>query len=170
MSGRMVPAMTLITGSVPPENRGTFMGLSSCLQQYSSSIASLIAGAIVVKDSEGHLHHFAVNILKPGISIVDYTKKHFFSKEFFNSIVNELKSNLASAFFELTNVDNTNGLENLIDRWEKLLVLSKQHDLSYVYWLKYVPEVLEIVKNLYNSKIQDRDITESQSSPGEFSL
>jgi len=102
--------------------------------------------------------------------IVDYNKKHFFSSEFFNSIVNELKSNLASAFFELTNVDNTDWLKNLIDRWEQLLVLSNQHDLSHVHWLKYVPEVLEIVKNLYNSKIQDRVITGSQSSPGEFSL
>jgi predicted MFS family arabinose efflux permease len=60
MSGRMVPAMTLVTGSVPPEHRGTFMGLSSSLQQYSSSAASLIAGAIVTKDSAGHLLNYPI--------------------------------------------------------------------------------------------------------------
>jgi predicted MFS family arabinose efflux permease len=59
MSGRMVPAMTLVTGAVPPEHRGTFMGLSSCLQQYASSAASLIAGAIIVKDAgSGHLLNY----------------------------------------------------------------------------------------------------------------
>lgn len=60
MSSRMVPAMTLVTGAVPPENRGTFMGLSNCLQQYSSSLASLIAGHIITKDPAGHLVNFPV--------------------------------------------------------------------------------------------------------------
>ena len=102
--------------------------------------------------------------------IVDYNKKHFFSEEFINLIVGELQTNLTSALSELTNADNTEWLKNLIDRWEQILVLSKQHDLSYLHWLKYVPETLKIAKDLYESKIQGRNITESQSSPGEFSL
>jgi hypothetical protein len=39
-------------------------------------------------------------------AIADYNKKHFFSQEFFNLIVNELKTNLQLAFDNLNSCDN----------------------------------------------------------------
>jgi hypothetical protein len=50
--------------------------------------------------------------------IADYNKKHFFSKEFFNLVTNELKINLTSAFNEL---DLCNNYTDWVNRWEELL-------------------------------------------------
>ncbi|MEQ1878995.1 MAG: MFS transporter [Bdellovibrionia bacterium] len=58
MGGRMIPAMTMMTSTVPPEKRGSFMSLTNCVQQITSGIAASTAGYIVVKDAEGHLLHF----------------------------------------------------------------------------------------------------------------
>ena len=55
--GRMIPAMAMITSSVKPQNRGSFMSISSSVQQLSAGLASLIAGAIVV-DSGGALDNY----------------------------------------------------------------------------------------------------------------
>jgi DHA1 family inner membrane transport protein len=49
--GRIIPAMAITSATVSPKNRGSFMSLQSCLQQISLSLASLLAGWIVVKDS-----------------------------------------------------------------------------------------------------------------------
>ncbi|HEX2205166.1 MAG TPA: MFS transporter [Longimicrobium sp.] len=46
-SGRMVPAMALITGSVEPARRGAFMSVNSAVQQGSAGLASLLAGMVV---------------------------------------------------------------------------------------------------------------------------
>lgn len=59
ISGRMVPATTMISSSTAPEHRGSFMSISTSTQQLSAAVASTIAGLIVVKDSAGHLEHFA---------------------------------------------------------------------------------------------------------------
>lgn len=58
MSGRMVPAITLVTGTVPPQKRGSFMAVSSSLQQFTSAGASFIAGLVVIKNADGHLLHY----------------------------------------------------------------------------------------------------------------
>lgn len=57
--GRMIPAMALITGTVEPRNRGSFMGIQSSVQQIAAGVASLVAARIVVQDSQGHLLHYA---------------------------------------------------------------------------------------------------------------
>jgi predicted XRE-type DNA-binding protein len=51
-------------------------------------------------------------------AIAEYNKKHFFSKEFFNFVINELKTNLTTAVEELELCDNYTGW---INRWRKLL-------------------------------------------------
>lgn len=56
--GRMIPAMALITGTVEPRNRGSFMGIQSAVQQVAAGLASLIAARIVVQDAAGHLLHY----------------------------------------------------------------------------------------------------------------
>lgn len=81
MGGRMVPTMTLATGSVLPQNRGMFMSLSSALQQFAAATAAFIAGQVVVKTSDGHLEHynrvgfFAVTLTLFAIGIV-YLLRH----------------------------------------------------------------------------------------------
>jgi len=55
MGGRIVPAQTLATSSVPPEQRGSFMSLVSCFQQLASAFAAMIAGSVIVKSSGGQL-------------------------------------------------------------------------------------------------------------------
>ena len=58
MGGRMVPTITLATGSVLPQYRGMFMSLSSSLQQFAAAFAAFIAGQIVVRTSGGRLEHY----------------------------------------------------------------------------------------------------------------
>ncbi|PIQ23714.1 MFS transporter [bacterium (Candidatus Blackallbacteria) CG17_big_fil_post_rev_8_21_14_2_50_48_46] len=58
--GRIIPAMALITGTVSPQRRGSFMSIQSSVQQLSAGVASLMAGMIVFKDAQGHLEHYGV--------------------------------------------------------------------------------------------------------------
>jgi predicted MFS family arabinose efflux permease len=48
--GRMIPAMAIVSGTVKPKNRGSFMSLQASLQQISLGLASFLAGLIVVQD------------------------------------------------------------------------------------------------------------------------
>jgi predicted MFS family arabinose efflux permease len=48
-SGRMVPAMALITNSAPPRVRGSFMSLNSAVQQFGAGVATWIGGLILGK-------------------------------------------------------------------------------------------------------------------------
>jgi predicted MFS family arabinose efflux permease len=48
-NSRMIPAMTIITSSIPPSRRGSFMSLNSCLQQLGSATASFIGGVLVTQ-------------------------------------------------------------------------------------------------------------------------
>ena len=55
-------------------------------------------------------------------AIAEYNKKHFFSQEFFDIVVNELKTNLKSAFTEL---ELCNNYTSWVSRWKKLLTHSE---------------------------------------------
>jgi hypothetical protein len=55
-------------------------------------------------------------------AIADYNKKHFFSQEFFDRVIDELKTNLKSAVAELELCNNYVGW---LDRWQKLLTYSE---------------------------------------------
>jgi predicted MFS family arabinose efflux permease len=55
---RFVPAMTLMTSCVMPQRRGSFLSISSAVQQMGSGIAVLIASTIIVNGAKGELHHF----------------------------------------------------------------------------------------------------------------
>jgi len=58
VSGRFVPAMALITSSVEPRLRGSFMSFNSSVQQIAAGFASLMSGAIIGKSANGELTHF----------------------------------------------------------------------------------------------------------------
>jgi predicted MFS family arabinose efflux permease len=51
-SGRMVPAMALITASAAPACRGSFMSFNAAVQQFAAGLATLIAGFLVY-EAEG---------------------------------------------------------------------------------------------------------------------
>ncbi len=59
-SGRMVPAMAMITGSVAPERRGGFMSANSSVQHLAAGLGSYIAGLIIAESSDGRLENFAL--------------------------------------------------------------------------------------------------------------
>jgi hypothetical protein len=56
--------------------------------------------------------------LAEALAIAEYNQQHFFSKEFFDQVVNELNDNFKSAF-EVFNAENT--CQQWIDRWQTLL-------------------------------------------------
>jgi len=72
--------------------------------------------------------------------IADYNKQHFFSAEFYNQVVSELKTNLTAAF---TKYESTKNCGQFINFWD--------HLLSH----KSVTEFLEVNDNdVYPTKIQ----------------
>jgi predicted MFS family arabinose efflux permease len=48
-NGRMVPATTMETALVAPENRGSYMSIRSSVQQLASGLASFVAGSIILE-------------------------------------------------------------------------------------------------------------------------
>jgi predicted MFS family arabinose efflux permease len=52
-SGRMVPALALITSSAPPAYRGSFLSVNASLQQLAMGLAALLAGALVHQAGPG---------------------------------------------------------------------------------------------------------------------
>jgi predicted MFS family arabinose efflux permease len=58
VSGRFIPALSLITSSVKPQNRGGFMSLNSSFQQLASGFASIFAGIIIQKNIDGTLSNY----------------------------------------------------------------------------------------------------------------
>jgi predicted MFS family arabinose efflux permease len=60
VSGRGIPASTLVTSAAPSKRRGSFMSINSSTMQFSSGIASLMSGMIVQKSADGLLHHYNI--------------------------------------------------------------------------------------------------------------
>jgi predicted MFS family arabinose efflux permease len=60
VSGRFGPAMALITGSVEPRFRGSFMSFNAAIQQLGSGLAAMIAGFIIGRAADGSLTHYGI--------------------------------------------------------------------------------------------------------------
>jgi predicted MFS family arabinose efflux permease len=58
MSGRFVPAMALITSSVTPRLRGSFMSFNSSIQGFASGAASFGASLLIGRNAAGELTHY----------------------------------------------------------------------------------------------------------------
>jgi len=58
--GRFGPATALVTGSVEPRLRGSFMSFNASIQQFASGAASLVAGFVIGRTPDGALTHFGV--------------------------------------------------------------------------------------------------------------
>ena len=48
-NARMIPAMTMISSSIPPSRRGSFLSLNSCIQQLGAASASFMGGWVVMQ-------------------------------------------------------------------------------------------------------------------------
>jgi predicted MFS family arabinose efflux permease len=59
-SGRWVPAMALVTSSVRPRYRGSFMSINGSVQQMAGGLAAVIAGAVVGEGDSGELTGYPV--------------------------------------------------------------------------------------------------------------
>jgi predicted MFS family arabinose efflux permease len=57
-AGRMVAALTMITGSVERRVRGGFMSANSAVQHLASGLGAAIGGQILVKAADGTQQHF----------------------------------------------------------------------------------------------------------------
>jgi hypothetical protein len=58
VSGRMIPAMAMVSQVVDNKIRGTFMSLVGSVQMLASGIASVVAGAIVTIGPDGMMEHY----------------------------------------------------------------------------------------------------------------
>lgn len=58
ISARMITSQALMSAIPSPQSRGSFMSVSSSIQQISGGLAALLAGWIVVEGSDGHLENF----------------------------------------------------------------------------------------------------------------
>jgi predicted MFS family arabinose efflux permease len=58
MSGRMVPAMALMTASIEPRYRGGFMSINSSVQQFACGVAAYVSGQLLTQTPTGELAHF----------------------------------------------------------------------------------------------------------------
>lgn len=52
-SGRMVPAMAMITSTVEPRIRGSFLSINSSVQQFSAGLAPLVGGMLLTDPGPG---------------------------------------------------------------------------------------------------------------------
>lgn len=60
LTGRTIPASTLVTTVVSPQQRGGFMSINSCVQQLGSGFASFLAGKIVITNASGQLENYEI--------------------------------------------------------------------------------------------------------------
>ena len=58
VSGRMIPAMAIVSQVVDAKIRGTFMSLVGSVQMLASGLASVIAGAVVTIAADGKMEHY----------------------------------------------------------------------------------------------------------------
>ncbi len=55
VSGRMIPAMAIITSAAQPHLRGTFMSLNGTVQAFAMGLATTLAGFIITQNSAGQI-------------------------------------------------------------------------------------------------------------------
>lgn len=71
ISGRMIPAMTIVSSTAKPQNRGSFMSIVSSFQQIAAGIATLTAGWILGSEPSGSLVGYSnVGYFAVGASLV----------------------------------------------------------------------------------------------------
>ncbi len=57
-SGRMIPAMAIVTSAAKPELRGTFMSLNSAVQSAGMGVGAFVGGHLLSRDASGQLQNY----------------------------------------------------------------------------------------------------------------
>ena len=60
MTGRFVPAIAMITGSVDAQHRGGFMSLNSCVQQTFSGLGTALGGYLIIDQAHQPLRNYGL--------------------------------------------------------------------------------------------------------------
>lgn len=60
VSGRMIPAMAIVSQVVENKIRGTFMSLIGSVQMFASGIATVLAGMVVTIGPDGKMEHYNI--------------------------------------------------------------------------------------------------------------
>lgn len=85
--GRFIPAQAMVTATVDPKNRGSFMSIVSSMQQLCAGLAAYIAGLIIVKQPDGSLQNYnwvgIISIVSALFTIYLVTRIRSFSGEKF---------------------------------------------------------------------------------------
>lgn len=55
VSGRMIPAMAIVTSAAQPKLRGTFMSLNATMQSFAMGLATSLSGFIITQNSAGQI-------------------------------------------------------------------------------------------------------------------
>lgn len=70
-SGRSVPATTMVTAVVKPQNRGSFMAMRQAVNQAALGLSSFIGGLLIIENADGSLgHYYHVGYFAIAMSIV----------------------------------------------------------------------------------------------------
>jgi predicted MFS family arabinose efflux permease len=86
---RMIPSQTLMSVIPEAKNRGSFMSVSSSLQQICGGFASVVAGSIVVANSDGTLLHFDIlGYVMMGTATIALIMMYFIHRMVSNQIKN----------------------------------------------------------------------------------
>jgi predicted MFS family arabinose efflux permease len=71
IGSRGIPAQAMITSTVKPQQRGSFMSFNSSVQQLSAGLASIISGLIIHKTESGALENYGwIGLLAATCSII----------------------------------------------------------------------------------------------------
>ena len=70
MSGRMVPAMAMVSSTATPQYRGSFMSVSSAVQNLSAALAAYTGGRIVIFEGGQFLNYHYVGYVAVGFSML----------------------------------------------------------------------------------------------------
>lgn len=72
VSGRMIPLMTMASEIASLKDRGTFMGILNSVRSFGTSIATLIAGFIIVEENNKFVGYDTVGYLSIFIAIITF--------------------------------------------------------------------------------------------------
>jgi predicted MFS family arabinose efflux permease len=61
LSGRIIPAMAILTSAAQPQRRGTFMALNASVQSMSMGAAAFLGGLLISRDVQGQVVGYGLN-------------------------------------------------------------------------------------------------------------
>lgn len=61
LSGRIIPAMAILTSAAQAHRRGAFMALNSSVQSFSMGAAAFVGGLLISRDALGHVQGYWLN-------------------------------------------------------------------------------------------------------------